>query len=300
MTDINVFPHIDTLSSDVLFLAYDPTSGLTGNFTVGELKTFLGVPDQPATDTTIQDVIEAIEATGVILTEAQKTACGNRITAAKANGSWDKRIGFYGFLGGTAASNAINWKSPGTYDLVWSGEVAHSPLGVAGNGVNAYGATGFNPSAFELLTSKSSLSFYSRTNNADMVYDAGIRRGGNQWSIHLRWSNGICYFDSPLTPSRLSSGVADSLGAFTGSIKDTEAFFMKRDALIVAGNVPIGDVSIFDASLDFMRANADDGSFRYSTRQYGLFAFGYELTQAQVLGEHEAEQAYQSALGRSV
>lgn len=42
MTDINVFPHIDTLSDNVLFLAYNPESGLTGNFTVGKLKAYMG------------------------------------------------------------------------------------------------------------------------------------------------------------------------------------------------------------------------------------------------------------------
>jgi hypothetical protein len=42
MTDINLFPHIDALSDDLCLLAIKPDTGLTGHFTVGELKAYYG------------------------------------------------------------------------------------------------------------------------------------------------------------------------------------------------------------------------------------------------------------------
>src|SRR6476646_3678599 len=42
MTNIDLFPHLETLNDGVLLLAFDPTSNATVNFTVGELKTYVG------------------------------------------------------------------------------------------------------------------------------------------------------------------------------------------------------------------------------------------------------------------
>jgi hypothetical protein len=42
MTDINLFPHIDVLSDELCLVAIDPATGVTGHFTVAELKTYFG------------------------------------------------------------------------------------------------------------------------------------------------------------------------------------------------------------------------------------------------------------------
>jgi hypothetical protein len=42
MTDINLLPHIQALSDDLLLVAINPASGITGHFSVAELKAYVG------------------------------------------------------------------------------------------------------------------------------------------------------------------------------------------------------------------------------------------------------------------
>ena len=56
------------------------------------------------------DAIKYIVATGN-LTGTQKYAVNRYVKGLKKNGLWDKFVGIYPFMGGTAASHSINLKN---------------------------------------------------------------------------------------------------------------------------------------------------------------------------------------------
>jgi hypothetical protein len=87
-------------------------------------------------------VINAIEATGLTLTSTQKNAVNSRISAFQANSEWADLIAYYGSMGGTANAHAINWKTPGTNNLTFSGSISHNASGIGATSGNALANTG--------------------------------------------------------------------------------------------------------------------------------------------------------------
>jgi len=69
-------------------------------------------------------------------------------TSLKSNSLYTKLDLFYPFIGGVAASNALNAiRSNSAYDITWNGSLTFSTLGVTGTGTNGdYGNTNYNPS----------------------------------------------------------------------------------------------------------------------------------------------------------
>ena len=80
-------------------------------------------------DVDASKVIDAVRSTGVIVTPAIMHYAHYLISNMKAIGTWDLCTAVYGFVGGTANSHAINWKTIGTYNLTYSGTITHSSNG---------------------------------------------------------------------------------------------------------------------------------------------------------------------------
>jgi hypothetical protein len=250
----------------------------------------------------VQAVIDAIQATGVGLSTDLKQACNDRIAAFKARGIWEKLIYYYGFLGGTAAAHAINWRSPGVYNVTWNGGVSHSSLGAQGSSAG-YGDTGYNPYQGPLTTSMH-LASYCRTESAAEIIDMGLDNsnvGGTyrQLKILNRWTDGICYFD-PV--SRITTSNSSSLGLMCGSIDDGEGFIARNGTVLTSATVAAQSIKIpdFDKTFWIMGANANPGIQYLSNRSYGSFSLGDAFTQAEAIGNYLDEQVYQTALGRQV
>jgi len=121
-------------------------------------------------DSDSSKIIEAVRSTGVVVTEAMRLYVDYIVSNMKAIGTWDLCNAVYGFVGGTAASHAINWKNIGTYTLTYSGTVTHSSNGMQGNGTNGYANTNYSD---PLL--KRSLGYYVNTlgNTAVTELDMG-------------------------------------------------------------------------------------------------------------------------------
>lgn len=88
--------------------------------------------------------IAAVEAAGGTLTTAQKSACDTFIRGLKSNSIWTNTDLLYLLVGGTAASHAVNWRTPGTFNMTWTNSPTHSSNGVQFGGT-AHGRTGYNP-----------------------------------------------------------------------------------------------------------------------------------------------------------
>lgn len=88
--------------------------------------------------------IAAVLAAGGTLTDAQKTACNTLIVGMKAQGIWTNTPLLYLLVGGTSGAHAVNWRTPGTFNMTWTNSPTHSASGVAYSGT-AHGRTGFIP-----------------------------------------------------------------------------------------------------------------------------------------------------------
>jgi hypothetical protein len=115
--------------------------------------------------------ITAVEATGVTLTGAQKTAANNFMVALKnpANGTiWTKIKGLYILLGGTAAAHAVNWRIPGTNNINWvnSSGLLHSSNGVKGNAIG-FGLLGFT--ADNSAKNSNGIGLYAKTGSSSRM-----------------------------------------------------------------------------------------------------------------------------------
>lgn len=91
-------------------------------------------------------------------------AWNTAVVKMKADGVWDKIKVLYPYRGALAATTAINAKNPAAFNQDWFGGVTHNAIGVKGNAINAYGATGFIPSV-EFSSSNIGITTYVYSND---------------------------------------------------------------------------------------------------------------------------------------
>jgi len=102
----------------------------------------------PSLDPDAATYLAAITTAGGTYTPTQQTAVNNLFVALKSGGTgtsfYSRLVGMYPMVGGTGASNAINAKSPGTYNLTLFGGWTHTSSGMTANGSNSYANTGIS------------------------------------------------------------------------------------------------------------------------------------------------------------
>lgn len=113
----------------------------------------------PSYDADALTAFAAVEATGVTLTTPQKTAANTFIVGLKENSLWTGIDLLYMCIGGTSASHAVNWKTPGTYNITWYNSPTHNANGVQFGGT-AHGRTGYNPNTAGVNPANSGLFGY--------------------------------------------------------------------------------------------------------------------------------------------
>lgn len=201
----------------------------------------------------------------------------------KSSGIWDKLNVFYPILGGTAASTAINAKSPGSFNITWNGSVVFNTSYVQSTGVSGYGNTGWDevnngPSVAENI----SYGLYTTTDqgeNASQVGDMGAENGTYRTRMNIRQSgNFVGYAQQTYFTSALSSSNAVSSG-FTLFQRTSVA-----DMAAYRNNVLIGSTNSIPSS---QRVNQDVFVMCYSisgapsnrtTRRYNWFHIGQSFT----------------------
>lgn len=98
----------------------------------------------PRLDAAAATGIAAVEAAGGTLSATAKAACNTLIVGMKAQGIWTNTPLLYLLVGGTSGAHAVNWRTPGTFNMTWTNSPTHSASGVAYSGT-AHGRTGFVP-----------------------------------------------------------------------------------------------------------------------------------------------------------
>ena len=133
-------PTISLTPSITPTLTSTPTNTPTISLTPSLTPTNTPTPSF-AFDSDASNYINALITSGATLTFTEKTYINNFYVNAKSQGVYSYLGDFYPLLGGSATTNAINGKSPGTRDLTFFGGWTHNASGATPNGTNAYAQT---------------------------------------------------------------------------------------------------------------------------------------------------------------
>jgi hypothetical protein len=117
-------------------------------------------PTTPSLDPDATTYINAVISSGGTLTTPQRAAINTFFVGLKTDGIYNKFYYLHLFFGGTAGSNAINAKTPGTYNLSFQGTWTHSVTGSTTIQNNAnYAESGFIVSSSSPSTTETNFSF---------------------------------------------------------------------------------------------------------------------------------------------
>jgi hypothetical protein len=227
-----------------------------------------------------------------------KNAVNTLVLSAKANGWWSKCIAIYPMVGGTSSTCAVNLKSPGTFDLTFTGSWTISSDGIQGDGSTTYANTGIVPST-DLTYEDTHISIWSRTNVAEQSYDMGaVSSSSSRISFHLKWTDNNFYGDqynsvSQRTIFSNSSTAAYFLDTRTSSTDHT----VYRNGISQNINSSINTGSLPGISIYIGNANGDLTG-RYSTRQYSFASVGDGISSSMAADMYSDIQTFQTALSR--
>jgi len=221
----------------------------------------------------------------------------------KSSGIWDKLYVFYPILGGTAASTAINAKSPGSFTMTWNGSVIFDANYVQSTGVSGYGNTGWDE-VNNGAGSGDNLSYglYTPTDqneSASQVGDMGAENGTYRTRMNIRSSGNFNgYIQQTYFTSALSNTNAPSSG-FTlfqrTSVADMAAY---RNNTLVASTNSIASAARVNQDVFVMCYSISGAPSNRTTRRYNWFNIGQSLTSGERSTFNTLITNFNTALGR--
>ena len=243
---------------------------------------------------------------GAVFAQLLRTA-GSRPTTRLAplatNGTWGKMKAIYPFVGGSAASCAVNLVNNlylGTFSSGWT----FTSTGGVPNGANTYMRTNsFNPSLL-LPQYDTSFSYYSRTNNTFNGSDLGCQLNPSTDRVGLSiYFSGSAYADlNNFTTGRIGAVNSDTLGMYVISRESSTLMKMyKNSAQLGITNTtsmtsPLPNGIYAVGAIDF-----NDGINYSSTNRECAFAhMGTSLTSVEALTFYNNVQTFQTSLSRQV
>lgn len=248
------------------------------------------------------DAAAGIIAAG-LTNSTEKAAAVALVVGLKDAGIWPLLRAAYFMLGGNAASHAVNWVSPGTYDLTWHGGITHSATGVAWNGTTGYADTGFAPSG--VLTQNSEhYSYYSRSTSIANGYDIGgaHNTGQFQWSGLGTYANQFSAYinNANTSTATVTVTIASGSGLWVGSRTSSTALSAYRNGSSIGANTN-SNIWVQSTRTIFLGATNVSGTpTQFSSREMAFASIGDGLTAGQVSDLYDLVQAFQTALGRQV
>lgn len=245
-------------------------------------------------------VIEAIESTGVILTESQKLSCDNLIKRFKLAQLWAKQRALYGILGGTANAHKWNWLNPldtnPAFRLTFSGTWTHSPTGMLPS--SAYADTHLAPSAvYTADADNKHLSFYSRTNASTIGASSSIGSDNSTAGYCRMTVRGVSNQRTHVfggTNGTYSDTETDSRGYYIATRQNATASQLYKNFGIVGnGNTANGPTSNIPQTLLIGAARSAGTVTYYDNKQCAFASIGDYLTQGQVSDQFNIVEQYQ-------
>jgi hypothetical protein len=228
-------------------------------------------------------------------------AVNDLVISMKADGTWSKMKAIYPFVGGTATTHKFNLKDSRDLDaafrLSFNGGITHSSNGILPNGTNGYADTFLTPST-SLSQNSTHISFYSRTNIANMGSDLG--------SSNLLYSNGLYitprYTDnntySRINGNNIQYTSSGSLGYFIGTRTSSNiARIFQNNILRAIDTLTSTGLNNFTLNVGALNGG---GTRDFSNRQLSFATIGEGLTDTEASNLYTRVQAFQTTLNRQV
>jgi len=212
---------------------------------------------------------------------------------------------FYPFIGGTAATHALDVL--GAYDITWSGTVTHNSSGATPNGTTGYGDSGLNGSSLTgtdchlsaYSTGGSTGSFRCLLGNGTAAAGFGLTALG-ALDAGGKEAGAIAAVNDPAPDDYLPADAeADTARDHFHLIDSTTALAQQfyRDGVAFASS-GTGRGTIQSGNL-FIGARNNGGASGYDDATLKSISIGLHLTAAEVLTYYTAVQAFQTALARN-
>jgi hypothetical protein len=252
--------------------------------------------------------LSAVVAAGGTVDSTMSAATRTLFQSIWSNGLNAGMVMMYPFIGGTAASHAIQAMSPGTYNLTFNGGWTQNLSGSTPNGTNAYAVINIAPVSLPFKLSGSSIGVYCGTDGGGTAVAAIGCTGTNNGALNLYpainnptkqmattyWNSGFALYSITTIP--------DTLGlmslARSGSTSTVQ--FYRRGSLVSSQTqnaVALPNVGIY------LAANNQFGS---NTNQYSTYRHQFTYLYTETMSESQMAtldgiiQTYQTSLGRNV
>jgi hypothetical protein len=250
--------------------------------------------------------LSAVVAAGGTVDSTMSAATRTLFTSIWANGLNTSMVAMYPFIGGTAASHAVQGMSPGTYNLTFNGGWTQNVSGATPNGTNAYANIPFATSVTGgFVLSGGSIGTYCGTDGSTgcVIGSTGTGNGALAlFPVLLNPTKQIAttFWNSTVGAYSITT-VPDSLGlmsvARSGSTSTVQ--FYRRGSFISSQNhsaLALSNVSTY------LGANNQSGTpNNYSTYRHQFsYLYAGTLTTSQMTTLDSIIQTYQTSLGRNV
>jgi hypothetical protein len=243
-------------------------------------------------------------ANGGSLTTTEQNAVLALVTNLVNNGLWSKMKLIYPFVGGTAASCAVNLVDS-NYLATFSSGWTFASTGASGTGTNTFmKANGFNPSLL-LPTNNTSFSFYSRTNNSFNGSDLGCQLTTSD-TTRVAFSlnfGGLAYADlNDFTNGRIGANPSGTSGLFTMSRESSTLMKMyKNSSQLGATNTATMTSALPNAIYSVGALDFNDGiNYSSTNRECAFSHVSTSLTSSEVSTFYNNIQTFQTSLSRQV
>ena len=246
------------------------------------------------------DAFTFLTAAGITNT-TQRNAINKLVIDLKYYGIWTKQRAIYPVVGGVAASHAVNLKTPGTYNLSFTGGWVHSANGMLPNGSSDYADTGLVPSSALTLNS-THLSYYSRTNINSDVYTM-VSVTADDANIVALYANYLGTMYSSMyngVNGRVTGAVSRGDGFFIGSRTSTSSHKIYRNSTLIntsTTSTSLGSLPNVNMLIGQYRVGITSG---LSAKQCAFASIGDGLTDTDALNFYNIVQRYQTNLSRQV
>jgi hypothetical protein len=240
------------------------------------------------------DTQKFIDSSG-ITDQVEKFAVNNFVKQLKDSSLWEKFLAVYPMLGGTAATAKWNLKDPrnldAAYRLTFNGTPVFAATGVLFPTIADYAETHLADSAIGGY-SNSSISYYSRTQNAISGYDMGCTDGAipyNELSIIADSPNNSEWFGF-----KQNILTANTTGLFMLSSSSTNVTRYRNGVVVSSkGSAPNNSYTNLTILIGKSRVSLNRGQ-----KECALATIGYGLTDAQALTFYNIVQYFVNALSR--
>jgi len=258
-------------------------------------------------DPSAQAYLNAITAVSGTRTSTRDNAINTFVVGAKAAGIWSKLLGVWPIYGGNAASHAINLKTPGTFNITWTGGITHNTNGFR-NDRTGHGDTGINPATvLGAGVNTYSMGIYTRTQDLrDTLGTAsmGARVGDSQWQTladSRSWTDLKRSFYANQNNIELTTpGDLNVSGFIMGTREASTTYRLVKNGTTILSSATTSSTTVPNINI-FIGAFNNAGSASQRSRGEHCFAFySLPLTSSEEATLHALVQNLQVAFARSV